>query len=225
MQLRSAPDGSVLKVDAEADSWRQPTTQGAQVSNNAGTPVVKRPYSPMPIEQKTLDAFVSGSPQAIRLIFAEYNKQVFTVTMSMLGNRALAEEALQQTFLNAWRRCSSFDASRSIAPWLYAIARRASIDLHRREKRHDHLQAEEEIAQDSESALEGTWEAWQLREAIDQLRVEDRDTLRAVYFEDLSHEDAATKLGIAVGTVKSRVNRAQKRLSEILAYMNREEVE
>jgi RNA polymerase sigma-70 factor (ECF subfamily) len=84
----------------------------------------------MAMDQTTLHAFASGSSAAVRVVYAEYNTQVFTVTMSMLGNRALAEEALQQTFLNAWRRASSFDPSRSIAPWLYAIARRASIDIH-----------------------------------------------------------------------------------------------
>lgn len=177
----------------------------------------------MALDQTTLDDFVAGSPQAIRVIYAAFNKQVFTVTMSMLGNRALAEEALQQTFLNAWRRSASFDSSRSIAPWLYAIARRASIDVYRRERRHDHLQAKEDMPQDGGPTIESTWDAWQLRTALDRLRPEDRETLMAVYFEDLGHKQAAEKLGVALGTVKSRVHRAHKRLAELLAHMEQEQ--
>lgn len=181
-----------------------------------------RTYSQMALDQSTLDDFVTGSPQAIQVIYAAFNKQVFTVTMSMLGNRALAEEALQQTFLNAWRRSASFDSSRSIGPWLYSIARRASIDVHRREKRHDHIEARVDVAQDAGPAIEGTWDAWQLRQALERLRPEDRATLRAVYFDDLSHEEAAKRLGIALGTVKSRVHRAQKRLADLLSHLERD---
>ena len=174
------------------------------------------------IDQSILDEFAQGSPEAIRVIYAAFNKQVFTVTMSMLGNRALAEDALQQTFLNAWRRSSSFDPRRPLAPWLYSIARRASIDVHRRERRHDHLENDRDRATGEELTFDGAWEAWQLRTALERLRAEDRDTLRAVYFEGLSHEQAAERLGVAVGTVKSRVHRSQVRLSEMLAHLEEE---
>ncbi len=63
----------------------------------------------MPVDEATQSEFAAGSPQAIRTVYAAYNKQVLTVTMSMLGNRALAKEAVQQTFLNAWRRAGPYD--------------------------------------------------------------------------------------------------------------------
>ncbi len=146
------------------------------------------------------------------------------MTMSMLGNRSLAEEAMQQTFVNAWRRSETYDPTRPIASWLYAIARRASIDLYRRERRHDHAEAHPDQAGE-EMPMEATWDAWQLRTALDQLRSEDRETLKAVYFEGLSHEETANRLGIARGTVKSRVHRAQSRLAGVLAHLQEEEEE
>ena len=176
----------------------------------------------MALDRATLDEFVAGSPDAVRAVYAAFNKQVFTVTMSMLGSRSLAEEAMQQTFVNAWRRSETYDPTRPIASWLYAIARRASIDLYRRERRHDHAEAQTDHAGE-EMPMEATWDAWQLRTALEQLRPEDRDTLKAVYFEGLSHEEAATRLRIARGTVKSRVHRAQARLAEILAHLREEE--
>lgn len=177
----------------------------------------------MSVDQATQRAFASGSPEAVPAVYAAFRKQVFTVTMSMLGNRSLAEEATQQTFLNAWRRADSYDPSRALAPWLYSIARRASIDLYRRERRHDHVAPEADPVDENAPQFERTWEAWQLRTALEQLRTEDRDTLRAVYFEDLSHEQAAARLGVAVGTVKSRVHRAQQRLADLLAHLEQEE--
>jgi RNA polymerase sigma-70 factor (ECF subfamily) len=76
----------------------------------------------MAIDQPTKTAFAAGSPDALPTIYAAFGKQVFTVTMSMLGNRTLAEESVQQTFLNTWRHAGSFDPTRPIAPWLYSIA-------------------------------------------------------------------------------------------------------
>ena len=172
----------------------------------------------MALDRATLDEFVAGSPHAIRAVYAAFNKQVFTVTMSMLGNRALAEEATQQTFIKAWRRAETFDPTRPIGAWLYSIARRASIDVYRRERRHDHVEAQTDQAAE-EPSFEHTWDAWQLRTALEGLRQEDRETLRAVYFEGLSHDQAAKRLGIARGTVKSRVHRAQVRLADALAHL------
>lgn len=175
----------------------------------------------MPVDEATQSEFAAGSPQAIRTVYAAYNKQVLTVTMSMLGNRALAEEAVQQTFLNAWRRAGSYDPTRSLGPWLYSIARRASVDVYRKEHRYRKVNADHDMADEQGPMMEGTWEAWQLRTALERLRPEDRDTLRAVYFDDLSHEETARRLGIALGTVKSRVHRAQKRLAELLTHLDR----
>lgn len=57
------------------------------------------------------------------------------VTLRVLGDRGLAEEATQQTFVQAWRRAQRFDPSRELGPWLATIAKRVAIDVHRRKVR------------------------------------------------------------------------------------------
>ena len=161
-----------------------------------------------------------GDANALSALYGEYGRAVFTVCYRALGERMLAEEAAQQTFFQAWRAARSFDLSREPGPWLYAIARRASVDVYRRERRHraDRLDDPEIVA--LPPSFEGMWEAWEVRRAIDALTWDEAEVVRLTYLEGLSQEEAAHQLGIPVGTVKSRSARARKRLAAMLAHLN-----
>lgn len=164
--------------------------------------------------------FGEGDPEAVRLLYERYGGSVFTVAYRSLSDRGLAEEAVQQTFLQAWRSAHRFEVGRDPGPWLYAIARRVAVDLYRRERRHESVDGvEPEIAVLPES-FERTWEAWEVRGALDRMPQEEREVLEATHFLDLSHSEAAERLGIPVGTVKSRSFRAHKRMAELLAHLD-----
>src|SRR4051812_34068476 len=77
-----------------------------------------------------------GDPEAVHELYEHYGRAVFTVGYRALGDRSLAEEVVQLTFLKAWQAAAPFDPERALAPWLYAIARRTAIDIYRREARH-----------------------------------------------------------------------------------------
>ena len=77
--------------------------------------------------------FRDGDPEAVRAVYRCYGGLVYAIAFSVLGRRALAEEATQQAFLKAWRAAPSLDQSRDMGPWLATIARRAAIDVHRSE--------------------------------------------------------------------------------------------
>ena len=68
-------------------------------------------------------------------------------------------------------------------------------------------------------SLERSWEAWQIRKALDELPVDERAVVRLAYVEGLTHSETADRLGIPIGTVKSRTYRAHRRLSELLAHL------
>lgn len=173
----------------------------------------------MKTSSRTLRKFSEGDPDAVSELYASYGRAVFTVAYASLGNRGLAEEAVQQTFLQAWRASSRFDPDRDPAPWLYAIARRVAVDLYRRERRHQTAdETEPEVAVLSPS-FEGTWEAWQVRSALEELTEEERAILRAVHYLGLTHGETAERLGIPVGTVKSRSFRAHKRMAGLLGHL------
>lgn len=168
-----------------------------------------------------VERFAAGDSGAIRDIYRHYGRAVFTVAMASLGDRGLAEEAVQLTFLQAWKAASRFDVERDPAPWLYAIARRAAVDVYRRERRHEGrvpLDQESDMAVLPES-FESTWKAWEIRLALDKMPEKHRDVIEATHFLGLSHEEAAARLGVSVGTVKSRSHRAHRALAKLLSHL------
>lgn len=169
-------------------------------------------------DQRVMRRFRDGDPDAVREVYRRYGGPVFTVAYRALADRGLAEEAVQQTFLQAWRAASRFDPRRDPAPWLYAIARRVAVDLHRRERRHTTEPDEPEVAV-LPHTFEGTWEAWEVRSALDRLPDDERDILYATHFLGLTHAQAAERFDIPVGTVKSRSYRAHRRLAELLSHL------
>ncbi len=131
--------------------------------------------------------------------------------------RSRVEEAVQQALLQAWRAAERFDPARSIAPWLTTIVKRTAVDIYRQEKRHRADTLGDHDSPVSAPSLEAVWEVYQVRQAIDQLNPAEREVLMLTHFSGLTHETAAEKLGIPVGTVKSRSFRAYRTLAGLLA--------
>jgi RNA polymerase sigma-70 factor (ECF subfamily) len=162
--------------------------------------------------------FAAGDPEALRELFDRYAGAVLTVALSRLRHRDLAEEAVQDTFVKAWRAAARFDPRRALRPWLYAIARRSAADIARRERRRpatDLLPA----ATPAPEAPGDPWEAWQVRMALDDLPAGERELLRLTHFVGLTQSEVAAHLGLPLGTVKSRVHRAHRRLAARLAHL------
>ena len=162
--------------------------------------------------------FRTGDPDAVQAMYDGYGRLVYSIAYRILGNRSLAEDASQQTFLQAWRSSATFDADRDPAPWLATIARRAAIDIQRAERRRTTVPLGDADINDSALVVlppsaEELWEAWQVRAAIDSLADDERDVVRLQHLDGLTQVEIATHLGIAVGTVKSRSFRAHRSLA------------
>jgi len=170
------------------------------------------------ISARTRRRFRDGDPDALRELYEEFGRAVFTVALRALGDRGLAEEAVQATFLRAWQAASRFDPELDPAPWLYAIARRVAIDLYRRERRHVAAEDQPEMVALPHS-FEATWEAWQVRLALDRLPEDERAVIRAIHYLGMTQSEAAEHLSIPLGTVKSRSQRAHQRLAGLLSYV------
>lgn len=167
--------------------------------------------------------FRAGDPEAVRTVYRRHAGAVLTVARSVVHDDALAAEVVQVTFLKAWRAASTFDADRELAPWLYSIARRAAIDALRAESQptrggHD---PEVEVAI-TPLAFDRTWEMFEVRQAIDDLPDGERETVRLAHLLDMTHTEVAEQLGVPVGTVKSRLNRAHRRLAAALGHLRSE---
>lgn len=171
-------------------------------------------------ERAVIQAFVAGEPHAVRELYRRYARPMYAVAYRSLGDRGLAEEAVQQAFLQAWRAATRLDPDRDVAPWLFTIVRRVAVDLYRRERRHRNQEPLESEIAELPPGFEHAWTAWEVRRGLEALPEEERTVLYATHFMGLTHEDAAEQLRIPVGTVKSRSFRAYRKLAALLAHLD-----
>ncbi len=168
--------------------------------------------------------FAAGDPDAVRRVYDQFGRLVFTIANRILGNRSLAEEATQQTFVQAWRGAASFDTGRELGPWLATIARRVAVDIHRRESRRATVSIEDASPRDSAlitmpPSVDQIYHVWQVREAVDALPPDEREIVRLQHLDQLTHGEIAERLGMPLGTVKSRSFRAHKLLADRLGHL------
>ncbi len=166
--------------------------------------------------------FRTGDHAAVTTLYRTYASRVLAVAYRTLGDRGLAEEACQQSFLKAWQASDRLDPSRDPGPWLCTIAHRCALDIARRERRRPavatdatrlaHLAGATDTPDEAAAALE----AWDLRLTLERLEPEEREVLKLRYLEDLGVQDIADRLGIPAGTVKSRASRARRQLLDLI---------
>ena len=163
--------------------------------------------------------FPAADDAVLRDVYERFGGAVYAVALSILGDPGRAADVVQSTFVNAWQAASRFNPDQELAPWLYTIARRQAIDAYRRDRRERAVEVEELDDATAAVSLEATWEAWQVRVALDQLSEDERRVVKLAWFDGLAHTEIAEALGVPVGTVKSRSHRAHRRLAELLAHV------
>ena len=165
--------------------------------------------------------FAAGDGQAFGEIFDEYAGPMLAVAARQLADRRLAEEAVQQAFVQAWRASGSYDPERPLGPWLRSIVRRTAVDAWRRERRHQSHTLDDVAQGDlptiAPPAIEDASDAWELRRALDRLPPTEREVVRLSHLEQLTHPEIADRLGIPIGTVKSRSHSAYAKLRAALS--------
>ncbi len=168
---------------------------------------------------------VAGDRGAFESLYDRYSAAVFGVALKMLGDREVAEDAVQEIFWRVWRRLASFDRSRAFAPWLFGIAHNYCIDeLRRRKVRPQPVYEDDDHPilsdiPDDVDVGEAAALADQrriLREALDQLPEEQRQALLLAYYGGLTQQEIAARLGNPLGTVKTRMRLGLQKLRALL---------
>ena len=132
-----------------------------------------------------------------------------------------ADEVVQEAMVNVWRKAHLFDSSKSRAStWIFTVARNARIDLLRKENRPEPDFLDPTFHSGNEPSpselFERESESEKLRLILHHLPNEQQDVLRLAFFEEKAHAEIAQELGIPLGTVKSRIRLAFKRLRKEL---------
>jgi RNA polymerase sigma-70 factor (ECF subfamily) len=178
-------------------------------------------------DSQLLSRVRSRDPDALIVLYQKYSARVFSLLCRILEDNSTAEEVLQDTFYRLWTRVELFDATKgSLLSWLFTIARNIALDFKRKESRRGNLYVPlvGEQSGSSQAALlhemslagsdDNNTEA--VREAMKQLPDEQRKVIELAYWEGLTQEELAVRLGQPLGTVKTRTRLAFKKLREKL---------
>ncbi len=163
-------------------------------------------------------------------VFVEYQPLVYGVGLKFTGNPEDAEDITQEVFTKVWRKLRSFNYNSSIKTWIYRIALNTCIDYSRnpwrklaqRRSGFDVIIEEGEDArlttseENAERKLLSVEKAAQVRKAIASLKPHLKSVLVLKDLEEMSYQEISSILGLSLGTISSRLNRARKALQEIL---------
>jgi RNA polymerase sigma-70 factor (ECF subfamily) len=151
----------------------------------------------------------------------EWAKVLATLTRHVDGDLGLAEDAVQEAFLAVWRTAGSFVPERAKAStWILMLVHRRAVDAVRREARRptDPLENAPEAMTD-DSAAEDAWrslERTRVREALAQLPDPQREAIELAFYAGFTQSELSERLGVPLGTIKSRVFTGLARLRDLL---------
>jgi RNA polymerase sigma-70 factor (ECF subfamily) len=170
-----------------------------------------------------------GDEEALGSLYDRHSGSAYSLAYAVARNSADAEEAVADTFLQAWRRASSFDPRRgSVAAWLMTIARSRALDTVRARGRRGRVRREVE-----RMAVDGAGAAWSpatdppdmadelharrlAGRLLSELSDEQRRAIELAYLGGMSHSEIAAELGEPLGTVKTRIRTGMQKLREAL---------
>jgi RNA polymerase sigma-70 factor (ECF subfamily) len=159
-----------------------------------------------------------GDRRAFDELHGRYARAVLGLALRRLGDRGRAEDATQDAFVAIWRSAKTYDPSRGRgAAWLYAVARNAITDGHRRAP-EPAAELEDSPGSDPDPAdeAEASWTAWRVHRALEVLPEHERPVIELAYWKGLSQSEIAERLDVPLGTVKTRTRSALARLADEL---------
>jgi RNA polymerase sigma-70 factor, ECF subfamily len=167
-------------------------------------------------EQALVQRACAGDARAFERLYREHAGRVYGLCLRMTRDAQLAEDCVQDTFINAWRALPRFEVRSLLSTWLHRIAVNVSLAKRRKSSPAEPLPEDDEgVAADW--TLETPVEVQEIETAIEGLPDGARDALVLHALYGYSHGEAAHMLGIAEGTCKAQLHRARQLLRERLA--------
>jgi RNA polymerase sigma-70 factor (ECF subfamily) len=154
-----------------------------------------------------VSAVRSGDENAMARLYDKYSSIVYAVALRVLGDSGVAEDILQEVFMQIWRNPGLFDSSRgNLAAWLSVIARNRAIDnLRKRKPETDIDDVVVSVQPDLAGEAERSRAMQKVRGTLGTMPESQRAALEMAYFEGMSHSEIAAKTGEPLGTIKTRI--------------------
>ncbi|MDP2360199.1 MAG: sigma-70 family RNA polymerase sigma factor [bacterium] len=179
-------------------------------------------------DEEVMERFQQDEQEAFDELVRRYRDRLFTFIDQMVRNRPLAQDLLQETFIRLWRHKLKYRNIARFSTWIYTIAGNLVRSEMRRQAREPRVDLEPREPGDRpielphpgpavDSQVHRNMTIELVRAAIDQLPDEFREVIILRELEELSYDEIVEMLGVPLGTVKSRINRARGRLMTLLA--------
>src|SRR5450432_1102909 len=194
-----------------------------QIGNTQSSAAINlKALAPSNVSDKTLIQLIAdGDKRAFKLLYTRHHMRVLRFVIRLVGNESVAEEVVNDVFLQAWRHAQEFKGNSQVATWLLAIARFKAISECRR-------RAEDQLDEGAAAVIEDTSDTpsiWMekhersdlLQKCLAKLSPIHRDVINLIYYQGKKVEEVAQFTGAPVSTIKTRMHYARGRMAELLA--------
>ncbi len=166
-----------------------------------------------------IKAFQGGNSDALSHLLKRRKTWLYNGAKRSFADPQVAEDGLQEALVQIWKGAKEFRGESQVTTWMYQIVFRCCIDVVRKEN----VRKAEALPEDSENLI-GSSTGFEsqiadkllIHGALAELEAGHREVLELVWLKELSHEETSERLGVPIGTVKSRASRAQARLKEVI---------
>jgi RNA polymerase sigma-70 factor (ECF subfamily) len=194
-----------------------------------------------PTDEQLLADYVAGQIDGFELLVRRHNQELYRFLVRFTGSSSMAEDIVQETFLQVHLSAASFDRSRRFKPWLFTIAANKARDLLRSRRRRPEVPLDAQVGSGEEESqrfldfmsdasaaptgqLEQEEEREFVRTVMNRLPEHLREVLVLSYFHRFPYKEIADILNVPLGTVKSRLHAAVGQLGQAYRAAIRERV-
>jgi RNA polymerase sigma-70 factor, ECF subfamily len=168
-------------------------------------------------EEELIQSALAGKSSSFELLVTRYQDRLYTAMISVVGSTDEAEDVVQEAFIQAYLKLSTFQQNSRFYTWLYRIAFNFALAKRRRHRGHLSLEEGREVSgsepkskiEAPETRMTRSEDVDLVHQALSELSEDHRSILVLREMEDLAYEDIAEVLQISIGTVRSRLNRAR----------------
>ena len=166
-----------------------------------------------------IKSFQEGNTDALTYLLKRRKTWLYNVAKRAVSDPQIAEDGLQEALVQIWKGAKEFRGDSQVTTWMYQIVFRCCIDVVRKEnvRKADALPEDSENLIGSSTGFESQIaDKLLISAALAELEPGHREVIELVWLKQLTHEEASERLGVPIGTVKSRTSRAQARLKEVI---------
>jgi RNA polymerase sigma-70 factor, ECF subfamily len=179
-------------------------------------------------DEALLAAFVNGEQAAFDQLVDRHARRVYAICLHYFRNHADAEDAAQDTFLALYRRAETFSGAAKFSTWIYRVAMNACHDITRKRSRRPQPSGRNPSHELGDATAEDLLTrrelGLELLDALKNLEPEYREPILLHDVAGLPYADIAARLGVPIGTVKSRIHRGHAKLADRLHHLRGEAV-